>query len=181
MRRKHLFVKGYTVTFDFMGKSGKHHHKSVTDRRLAYVIKQLDEQPGYEVFSYYDENKEKRAISSDKVNDYIKKHMGEEFSAKDFRTWGGTLIAIETLAAEKLAINEKDRKKAIYVCVKLVSQRLGNTPAVARNSYIDPEVFNSYMKGADFAKVKETISQMRPRKYLTSEERCALEVLNAVT
>ena len=180
MRSKHLEVKGVKVVFDFMGKSGKHHHKVIADRRLANIIKQLDELPGQEIFTYIGDDGQTHGVSSRQVNEYIKSYMGEDFSAKNFRTWGGTLIAIQALAASELAETEKEKKKIITQCVKKVAKRLGNTPAIARGSYIDPYVFEMYTGGADFTTMKEAISKMKPKKYMSAEEEYALKLLMKV-
>lgn len=179
MRSKHIDYTKYSVTFDFMGKSGKHHVKKITDRTLTKIIKQLDEMPGYEIFRYRDVDGCIHNISSQDVNDYIKTYMGSDFTAKDFRTWGGTLLAVDLLASEEMKESSSDRKKVITNCVKHVAQRLGNTPAIARASYINPTVFSRYIKGEDFGAVKQTIKNMRPKKYISQDEYCALKILES--
>lgn len=178
MRSKHIDVTNYNVTFDFMGKSGKHHVKKISDRRLASIIKQLDEMPGYEVFRYRDEQGELHNVSSGDVNEYIKSYTGDDFTAKDFRTWGGTLLAVDILATEPKKPTT-ERKQAITACVRHVAQKLGNTPAIARASYINPRVFDRYIGGEDFNAVKQTISSMKPREYISADEYCALKILEA--
>jgi DNA topoisomerase-1 len=180
LRSKHTTVEGSTITFDFTGKSGQHHVKRVTDRKLAQIVRQLDELPGYEVFKYYDEAGNLHDVKSTDVNAYIKDSMGEEFSAKDFRTWAGTLIASAELVVAERAESERERKKTITTCVRKVAKRLGNTPAVARSSYIDPRIIKSFMDGNDLAKVRRTVEKMEDTKgpaYLSPEERCVLHML----
>jgi DNA topoisomerase I len=179
MRHKHVNVTNYSVTFDFMGKSGKHHIKKINDRAIARIIRQLDEMPGYEIFRYRDEQGDMHNVSSKDVNDYIKTYMGDDFTAKDFRTWGGTLLAVDLLAAEAIEETETARKTAVSACVKRVAQRLGNTPAIARTSYINPQIFVRYMSGEDFSALRQTISGMRPPKYISKDEYCALKILEA--
>jgi DNA topoisomerase-1 len=179
MRSKHVDVNSYSVTFDFMGKSGKHHVKKIADRTLSKIIKQLDEMPGYEIFRYTDEAGGLHNISSGDVNGYIKEHMGDDFTAKDFRTWGGTLLAVDVLSAAERVNNRGEREKVVTECVKQVSERLGNTPAIAKASYIDPSVFERYLKGEDFNKVRQTLSRMKDTKYVSEDERCALKILEA--
>lgn len=174
MRSKHTEVAGDTVIFDFDGKSGQHHHKKITDRTLARLVKHLDELPGYEVFKYYDDNGELQTISSRDVNEYIKEVMGEEFTAKDFRTWGGTVLASAELANSEAADSEKDRKKMVSSCVKRVARKLGNTPAVARSSYIDPRIIEAYTSGFDFRQLRRTVEQMHRSQYMSTDERCLL-------
>lgn len=180
LRSKHTTVEGSTVTFRFTGKSGKRHVKRITDRTLARVVRKLDDLPGYEVFKYYDETGRLKDVKSSDVNAYIKDVMGEEFSAKDFRTWAGTLIASAELALAERAESERERKKAITACVKNVARKLGNTPAVARSSYIDPRIIKSFMDGDDLRKVRTTVETMKTaedEKTLSTEERCVLAIL----
>jgi DNA topoisomerase-1 len=179
MRSKHVDITGYSVTFDFIGKSDKRHVKKISDARLAKIIKQLDEMPGHEIFRYKDEQGRLHNVSSADVNEYIKTYMGEEFTAKDFRTWAGTLKAVELLAQEKIYKTKKERSKAITSCVKMVAKRLGNTPAVTKSSYIDPDVFKKYLGGEDFSKIRAAIKSMKAQEYVTPEESCALNILQA--
>lgn len=176
LRTKHVRVEGDTINFDFVGKSGQHQLQKLTDRRLANILRKLDELPGYEVFKYFDEEGNLKKVSSDDVNQYIKEVMGEEFSAKDFRTWGGTLIAAAELAQAERARNKNERKRIVTVCVAKVAAKLGNTPAIARASYIDPRVIASFVETNDLAKVKETVRDVG-NSYLSGDERCVLKLL----
>jgi len=177
LRRKHTNIKTTTVTFDFIGKSGKRHHKVIKSRRIAGIMKQLDELPGHEVFQYIDANKVKHSINSNDVNQYIKQHMGTDFTAKDFRTWGGTMVAAAALAIEKGHVKESDKKKAINRCVKQVAKQLGNTPTIARASYIDPRIIETYLNTDVLEGFSRTIAHMKPEKYLKSEEKATLAIL----
>lgn len=182
LRSKHTKVEGNTVTFDFIGKSGKHHVKKVEDKLLARIVKQLDSLPGYEVFRYYDDSGNLHDVSSHDVNSYIKQVMGEEFSAKDFRTWAGTLTASAELALAERAASERERKKTVTACVKKVAQKLGNTPAIARSSYIDPRIIKLFMDGDNLHEVWATMEDMKDQKgkqYLSPDERCVLSILEA--
>lgn len=177
LRSKHLDITTTSVTFDFTGKSGKKHHKVIKDRTLARIIKQLDELPGHDIFRYIDDAGEMVPVSSNDVNQYIREIMGEEFSAKDFRTWGGTMIAASNLAIERRAAAMKERKKVVTATVKKVAKRLGNTPAVARSSYIDPAVIQKFMDTDDIAKLQDVIQKMKPKKYLKPEEQAVITLL----
>lgn len=177
MRSKHTDVQGTTVTFDFIGKSGKQHIKSITDRQIANIVNQLDELPGYEVFRYIDADGKLHDVESTDVNNYIKTHMGEEFSAKDFRTWGGTLLATSELLAVERMRHHAERQKQVVEVVRSVAERLGNTPAVARSSYIDPRVLNAYTESTRLEKIKVAMEKMRPRKYMSRDEQCVLRLL----
>lgn len=177
LRHKHLDISGNTVTFEFTGKSGQQHLKQITDKQIARIVKQLDELPGYEIFRYKDARGAMHDIGSKDVNEYIKTYMGEEFSAKDFRTWGGTLLATtELLAAERFA-DKKQRQKLVTSIVKNVAKRLGNTPTIARGSYIDPRVIAAYVDSGDITRVQRAMVNMRPRQYLSRDEQCVLQLL----
>lgn len=179
LRSKHVEFTQNTVTFDFIGKSGQAHRKKITDTQLVGIIKQLDELPGYELFRYQDTKGAMHDLHSNDVNAYIKKHMGEEFTAKDFRTWGGTLVATAAILKQDLEdeASTTARKKALNEVIKNVAKRLGNTPAIAKSSYIDPRVFTAYDDGKTFPKMKKVMKAMRPKKYLSVEEQCVLKVL----
>ncbi len=179
MRSKHTTVKSDTIIFDFTGKSGQKHVKRITDRGLARIVKRLDELPGHEVFKYYDDNKQLKDVKSRDVNVYIKEVMGGEFSAKDFRTWAGTLLATAELVQTQRAASERERKKAVTTCVKNVAKRLGNTPAIARGSYIDPRIINSYINNDNLSRIRKTVENIKQTPYFSSEERCVLKVLES--
>ena len=149
MRSKHLSIEGNELIFSYTGKSGIEQEKHILDAKLAKIVKEIDELPGYEIFKYYDEDNQIRDVKSDDLNAYIRDVMGEEYSAKDFRTWSGTMIA--AIALDELGtVEPKDQKqldKNIRQAVIAVSEKLGNTPAVARSSYIDPRVIDEYLDG----------------------------------
>ncbi|WP_037348663.1 DNA topoisomerase IB [Sediminibacter sp. Hel_I_10] len=149
MRSKHLQIDGDELVFHYIGKSGKEQERHIVDQKLAKIVKEIDDLPGYEIFKFIDEDGQKQDVKSDHLNDYIRDIMGEEFSAKDFRTWAGTVIAAITLD-EIGAPDEQDQKlldKNIRDAVVKVSEHLGNTPSVARSSYIDPRVIDEYTNG----------------------------------
>ncbi|MGL3150866.1 DNA topoisomerase IB [Microbacterium sp. A82] len=175
LRSKHTEITSKKVTFDFVGKSGARHVKTVRDPQIVRVIRQLDEMPGYEIFRFFDEDDVIHNVDSKRVNSYVHKHMGAEFSAKDFRTWGGTLLATSALLARE-STAEVDAA-AIRDIVADVAERLGNTPAVTRDSYIDPRVFSAVEDGVTIPEVRRAMTRMRPRTYLTVEEQCVLRIL----
>lgn len=177
LRSKHLTIEGDKAVFDFVGKSGQEHHKVITDEQIAKIIKKLDDMPGHELFRYYDKKGRLHNLSSVDVNNYIKKVMGDEYSAKDFRTWGGTLLAAVELAKEARADTKTARKKAMTECVKRVAKKLGNTPAIARSSYIDPRIFEVYEGPDGISSVFETVKNMRPKKYVSREEQIVMKLL----
>lgn len=177
LRSKHTKVKGNTIIFDFVGKGGQSHLKEITDRKLAKIVKKLDEMPGHEIFRYAGEDGQLHDIDSDDVNEYIKEVMGEEFSAKDFRTWGGTVLASAVLANAERADSVSERKKAVTECVKHVASHLGNTPAICRASYIDPRIISTYLNSDSLSKVKRTVQKMERKSYLSADEHCLLHLL----
>ena len=178
LRSKHVTVKDKKVIFDFRGKSGQQHHKVIRDSTIARVVAQLDDIPGYELFRYYDKKNQLHNLTSNDVNEYIKKYMGYEYSAKDFRTWGGTMLAAVELARETRPSTKSARKKAMTSCIKRVASKLGNTPAIAKSSYIDPRIFKTYDSSDGISEVYRTVQKMKPRKYLSNDERWVLDLLN---
>jgi len=173
MRSKHLHIEGHELTFHYTGKSGKEQERHIVDKKLAKVVQEIDELPGYEIFKFIDENGEKQDVKSDHLNAYIREVMGEEFSAKDFRTWAGTVIA--AMALDEIGYSkEKDQKeldKNIRDAVIRVSERLGNTPSVARSSYIDPRVIDEYSNGKTIKYFKKEIAKLlKENENLSREE-----------
>jgi DNA topoisomerase I len=144
MRNKHVDVSGDTIKFEFKGKSGKFHSISVSHPRVAKTVKKLEELPGYELFRYIDDEGNIHTVESGSINEYLKKITGEEITAKDFRTWGGTVYAAESLYDEGNFTSDSEAKQKISQAVKLVSKHLGNTTTVCRAYYIHPTVIKSY-------------------------------------
>jgi DNA topoisomerase-1 len=147
LRDRHVKVGGAGAVFEFRGKSGKVHKTGFNDRRLAHVVKACQDIPGQRLFQYLDEDGERRAIESADVNAYIHETLGDDFSAKDFRTWAGTLAAAQALMMQEPCASAAQAKKTIATCVKAVAGVLGNTAAVARSAYIHPAVIAAYEDG----------------------------------
>lgn len=162
MRSKHMEINGDELIFSYVGKSGKEQEKHIVDAKLAKIVKEIDDLPGYEIFKFIDENGQIQDVKSEHLNQYIREVMGEEFSAKDFRTWSGTMIA--AIALDELnADDEKDQKtmdKNIRTAVIQVSEKLGNTPAVARSSYIDPRVIDKYLDGKTLKYFRKEVNKL---------------------
>lgn len=144
LRDRHAQVSGSRAVFEFKGKSGKMHKTGFNDRRLARVVKACQDLPGQHLFQYIDEDGERRAVESADVNAYLREAMGEDFSAKDFRTWAGTVAAAEALITVPECATATETKRHVNTCVKAVAGLLGNTPAVCRSSYIHPIVLEAY-------------------------------------
>jgi DNA topoisomerase-1 len=147
LSKRHLEVDGAALTFAFRGKSGVEHEVRVRDRRLATVVRSLRELPGQQLFKYRDADGNLCAVTSDDVNAYIREAMGDGFSAKDFRTWAGTVSAARALREAEAPTSPTDAKRKITVCVKAVAGLLGNTPTVCRSSYVHPKVFELFETG----------------------------------
>ncbi len=172
LRSKHLTIDGDEIIFTYKGKSGQDQEKHIVDKKLAKFVQEIDEMPGYEIFKYLDENDNIVDVKSDDLNAYIREVMGEGFSAKDFRTWAGTMIA--AIALDELGVvDKKDQKlldKNIKEAVNRVSERLGNTPSVARGSYIDPRVLEDYTKGRTLKYFEKEINQLLKKAENLSKE-----------
>jgi DNA topoisomerase-1 len=147
LRKKHVGVNGTSLRFEFVGKSGKLHSVTVRNRRLAHVIKQCQEIRGQELFQYLDANGERQRIDSADVNAYLREATSSDFTAKDFRTWAGTVLATHALAEYEPFETETEAKRNVVDAVKRVAAQLGNTPAVCRSCYVHPDVFDLYREG----------------------------------
>jgi len=150
LRNRHVAVEGNEVRFSFRGKSGKVNEVGVRDRRIARVMRELQELPGQRVFQYVDGTGVIQPIDSEDVNEYLREAMGEDFSAKDFRTWAGTVLAASALGRPEGDLDEAKTptKRRVVEVVKDVAITLGNTPAVCRRSYIHPDVVDAYLDGS---------------------------------
>ncbi|MBW8815649.1 MAG: DNA topoisomerase IB [Caulobacterales bacterium] len=147
-RDRHAKVGGGHAVFEFRGKSGKVHRTGFNDRRLARVVKACQDLPGQRLFQYVDEDGHQHAVESADVNAYIRETLGEDFSAKDFRTWAGTVAAARALILAGPCAGAAEGKRTIATCVKAVAGLLGNTAAVARSAYIHPAILEAYANGA---------------------------------
>jgi DNA topoisomerase-1 len=156
LSQRHVSVRGTRVTFRFRAKHRVQVRTTLVDTELAEAIKDLLDQPGGARLFRYGTNGESCTLTGAVLNDYIREHMGDEFTAKDFRTWGGTLTAAIALAEHGVPETEAEAKKTIANVMRAVGERLGNTPAVARNSYVSPAVVEQYLDG-------RTIDDFRPR------------------
>jgi DNA topoisomerase I len=147
LRDRHVKVRGESITFSFRGKSGKEHEIGMRDRRLARLVKQCQDIPGQELFQYYDDDGSRVDVTSGDVNDYLREISGDEFTAKDFRTWAGTVAAAMALQEFLEIDDEAGRKKAVVAAIEGVAEQLGNTPTVCRACYVHPEVIERYLDG----------------------------------
>jgi DNA topoisomerase-1 len=144
MRDRHVKVEGAAIRFRFRGKSGIAHTIALSDRRLASIVKRCQDVPGQELFQYLDASGQRQRVSSGDVNAYLKEITGQDFTAKDFRTWAGTLLAAQTLGAMEPAASATQARRRITEAMRAVSQQLGNTPSVCRKCYVHPAVLDAY-------------------------------------
>jgi len=172
LRNKHAKVEGSTVRFSFRGKSGVRHALDLRDRRLAKIIRQCQDLPGQQLFEYADDDGTTRAIDSADVNDYIRDISGDEFSAKDFRTWVGTVTCAMLLASDTVEETQTDRKQRVVAVIKDVAKRLGNTPAICRKCYVHPAIVDEYLEEGRLAPARPST-----REGLTAEEQFTLALL----
>lgn len=179
MRDRHVDVSGATLKFEFRGKSGITHAIDLTDRRLAKIVKQSQDLPGYELFQYIDENGAGRSIDASDVNTYLKETTGDEFTAKDFRTWAGTVLAAQALQEFQAFDSHAQAKRNVVRAIESVAKRLGNTKAVCRKCYIHPAIINRYLDGSLLQTLKRRVRKefMQSLHLLSGEEAAVLTLL----
>ena len=180
MRRRHIAIGRGILRFDFTGKSGKQWKLQVEDKRIAAIVKRCAEIPGHELFKYLDDDGASHTVDSGDVNAYIRNNAGQDFTAKDFRTWAGTVLAALALAEFKKHDNQAEAKRNIVAAIEKVAKQLGNTPAICRKSYVHPEVLSAYMSGDLIKMIDAKIAQKFKRQYakLTSDEIMVLAFLH---
>ena len=179
LRDRHVKISGHTLRFRFMGKSGKAHDLQVTDRRVARIVRACQDIPGYEVFKYLDEEGQAQNIDSGDVNAYVRGISGADFTAKLFRTWAGSVQALEGLRDIGPADSPTAANKNVVQVVKDVASALGNTPAVCRKSYIHPALIEGYVKGT-FHESLQSIPRKSTPPRMTVNERLLLAYLKKV-
>jgi DNA topoisomerase-1 len=177
LRDRHVDVNGDRITFRFRGKGGRVHDVEIEDPRVARVIRRCEDLPGQDLFQYVDEDGAPVDVTSDDVNDYIREAAGDEFTAKDFRTWTGTVLAAWTL--DELAGGETPPKKQLVAAIESVARELGNTPAVCRACYVHPDVIDAHLEGTLTAGLARKAGQAltRDRHRLSPQEAAVLAFL----
>ena len=181
LRDPHVKVDGSALRFQFKGKSGKTWQLQVEDRRVAKIVKACQDLPGQHLFQYLDEAGERQSVTSADVNAYLKEITGRDITAKDFRTWAGTVLAAMALAEFESFDSQAKAKKNIRAAIERVSAQLGNTPTICRKCYVHPEVLNSYLEGGLLIEIKEEVeSELREElANLKPEEAAVLTFLEA--
>lgn len=173
LRNRHVAVRGKKIKFEFRGKSGVQQSISICHPRIAKIIKECMELPGYEIFQYLDEKGERHAVDSADVNNYLKLLTGEDITAKDFRTWGGTILCATSLHNIGPFETPVDEKKNIRAAVKKVSQHLRNTVSVCRNYYIHPTVLKTYQKDILISHFEHTYKNYNREKAVIARDEFA--------
>ena len=161
MHDHHARVDGSTITFKFKGKSGKRHTIDVNDRRLAKIVRRCQDIPGYELFQYVDAEGVHHSIDSADVNEYLREVSEQDFTAKDFRTWAGSVLAFTTLLEQEPFESATEAKKNVVETIKVVAERLGNTPSVCRKCYVHPALLDCYLAGGMSGTLEECMKRTR--------------------
>lgn len=182
LRDGHVKVSGTEIKFSFVGKKGISHSVSLKNRRLAKVVKQCRDIPGKELFQYYDEDGTRHPVDSGMVNDYIKEGTGGDFTAKDFRTWAGTLNLLRSLCSMGDPESEADCKKKVLMALDEVSSQLGNTRSVCRKYYVHPGIIELYQGNSlkRYQKELDQIEEPDAKTDLTHEEKILMRILKSL-
>lgn len=177
LRDRHVEIGGSDLRFMFRGKSGKQHTVHIKDRRLARIVKGCQDIPGYELFQYIDEAGERQAIDSADVNVYLQDITGQDFTAKDFRTFAGTVLAALALQECEPFDTQAQAKKNVVKAIEQVAKHLGNTPAICRKCYVHPEVIDAYLEGSLLAMLERRTEQALTDAGLDPAEAAVLALL----
>jgi len=179
IRDQHVEIDGSKVRFKFRGKSGVRHSVDLEDHRLAGIVKRCQDLPGQELFQYQDEEDVCQSVNSSDVNAYLREITGEEFTAKDFRTWAGTILAALALRKYKSFKSQAEARRNILRAIETVAKRLGNTPAVCRKCYVHPSILELYASGELLDALEQKIEQEERQElnHLQPEEAAVLAIL----
>jgi DNA topoisomerase I len=179
LHNRHVSVDGWTIQFEFKGKSGVRHAVSITDRRLARIVRACQELPGQELFCYQDKKGKSHDVDSGDVNNFLRKITGQPFTAKDFRTWAGTVLAARVLRTFQKFDSQRAAKKRVLAAIDEVAKRLGNTRTICRKCYIHPAVISAYLDGSFMKTLKRCRQKRRAEKlpHLSAEEGAVLAFL----
>ena len=181
LRDGHVDVNGSEMRFEFKGKSGKTWKLRMRDRRIASVVKSCQDLPGQHLFQYFDENGERQQISSNDVNDYLREIAGTDVTAKDYRTWAGTVLAAMALSEFEAFDSEAGAKRNVKAAIEKVAARLGNTPTICRQCYVHPEVVKAYLEGSVLTALQQEAESELKRKLgkLSPEEAAVLSLIQS--
>jgi DNA topoisomerase-1 len=181
LRRKHVTIGRGAIRLNFRGKSGKEHEVELTNPQVLRVVRECLKLPGRPVFQYRDDSGAVVAASRRALNAYIKDAMGANFSAKDFRTWAGTLICANLLAREAAALpdSKRGRRRVVTAAIRETARRLGNTPAVCRASYIAPVIVEKFERGVTLPATVRSVDRLVERRSLHRAEKALVKLLEA--
>lgn len=180
LRNRHVKVTGARLHFEFKGKSGIRHAIDLEDRRLAKILRRCQELPGEELFQYIDDGGDRHSIGSEHVNEYLQSITGAEFTAKDFRTWGGTVLAVEQLETLEDYESVAQAKRNVVYAIEIVARRLGNTRTICQKCYVHPSLIDAYLDGRLLQLLKQAAAGevSRPLPKLTRHETKVLRLLD---
>lgn len=176
LRDRHVEISGSSIRFEFRGKSGKSHSVSLSDRRLARIVRRCQEIPGEDLFQYFDEDGVRQTVSSGDVNDYLRAVSGQDFTAKDFRTWSGTKLAVTALTEIGAGTSQRQAKSNVLRAIDRVAEQLNNTRAVCRKYYVHPCVFEAYVAGTMLDTLQNG-TKRGPKTGLSAEEAAVVGLL----
>jgi DNA topoisomerase-1 len=180
LRNRHVAISGSRLKFQFRGKSGKVHDVELTDRRLARIVARCQAMPGETLFQYEDEDGARQTVDSADVNAYLREITGQDFTAKDFRTWSGTLLAVAALRDFGEAASAREAKSLVLRAIDRVAEQLNNTRAVCRKYYVHPAVFETYLAGTMLTALKNGNAKAAAEAAagLSDEERAVVRLLS---
>jgi len=181
MRHRHVEIEGTEIRFEFRGKSGVAHTVAVHDRRIAHIIQRCQELPGQELFQYLDDDGKRQVVDAGDVNEYLREVTGRDITAKDFRTWAGTMLAAEALRQMGVAPTKRQAEKNVVAAIDAASAKLGNTRTVCRKFYVHPALIDAYVEGSVLPPLPPRVWRKRNARSarLRRHEREVLEFLRA--
>lgn len=181
LKDQHVDVDGGVLRFEFKGKSGKKWNLQVKDRRIAKIVRACQELPGQHLFQYLDEGGSRQQVTSADVNEYLRRISGRDITAKDFRTWAGTVLAAMALSEFEAFDSEAAAKRNLKAAIEKVSARLGNTPTICRKCYVHPEIMSGYLSGTLLLEVEQEVEEeLRHELHaLRPEEAAVLSLLKS--
>jgi len=179
MKDHHVKVRGTKLRFRFCGKGGVQHEVDVSDQRTAKIVRKLQELPGQHLFQYFDDDGKLCDVTSQDVNDYLREITGEDFTAKDFRTWAGTLLTAMALNAQEKFTSKKEATVNIKNAIAAAAELLGNTPTICRKCYVHPAVLESYLNGHLIEGLRTKIDEAEEAHDFAEDEKAVLHFLRA--
>lgn len=179
LRDKHVAIAGDEVKFQFVGKKGVSHAIGIKDRRLARLIKKCKDIPGFDLFQYYDADGVRQTLDSGQVNGYIQEISGTDFTAKDFRTWGGTVLMVQCLEKMLDENPELEKEKSVKAAFKTVAKGLGNTPAVCNKYYVHPQVLEIFKNDELLEYLKKHDATQHSDQYISATEKMVIDMLKS--